>query len=51
MMFAALKDWHLNLSWKLGCCHGQAGRKASPPWWADKAIYALGVLQGKGVIK
>jgi hypothetical protein len=48
-MFAKLRDWHQNLSWNVGYNHACRGQKHAPPWWADKQIYALAYLQGKGV--
>jgi hypothetical protein len=41
--------WRQTLTWKLGFGRAKAGRPYSCPWWADKQVYALAYLQGKGV--
>jgi hypothetical protein len=41
--------WRQRLSWEVGYRHGNAGRPYSCPWWADEQVYALALLQGKGV--
>jgi hypothetical protein len=43
------RDVHQNLSWKLGCGRGKAGRPWTEPWWANRKIYALAYMQGKGL--
>jgi hypothetical protein len=49
LMFAAIKDWHQTLSWKLGYGRGKEGRAYSCPWWVDEVVYALAYMQRKGV--
>jgi hypothetical protein len=48
-MLAQIRDWHQNLSWKLGFGHGKEGRQHICPWWADKTVYSLAYMQGKGI--
>jgi hypothetical protein len=43
------RDAHQNLRWKLGYGRGKAGRPWTEPSWADRMIYALAYMQGKGV--
>jgi hypothetical protein len=49
-MLTAIKDWHQTLSWKLGYRRGRAGLSSKCPWWADKIVFALAFMQGKGII-
>lgn len=48
-MFAIIRDWRQNLSWKIGFSHGKSGRKFAPPWWLHQTTYSLAFMQGKGV--
>jgi hypothetical protein len=48
-MLGAIRDWHQTLSWKLGYGHAKQARPFRCPWWADKMIYSLAYMQGKGV--
>ncbi len=46
-MFRAIQDWRENVSWNLGRDDAEAGKKSSPPWWADKIVYSLGFRVGE----
>jgi hypothetical protein len=48
-MIALIRNWHQNLSWKLGYGHGKNNRVSSCPRWGDKTVYALAYMQGKGI--
>jgi len=48
-MIALIRNWHQNLSWKLGYGRGKKNRAWSCPWWANKTVYALAYMQGKGI--
>jgi hypothetical protein len=50
-MLTAMKDLHQTLSWKLGYGRGRAGLSSKCPWWADKTVFALAFMQGKGVAR
>jgi hypothetical protein len=43
------RDVHQNVSWKVGYGFGKQGRPFKCPWWADKVVYSLAYMQGKGV--
>jgi hypothetical protein len=49
MIFAKLRDMHQNHSWKIGYLRGKRGRPFGNPWWADKVVYGLAYMKGKGV--
>jgi hypothetical protein len=48
-MLALLRNWHKNVSWKLGYLRGRKRLPWKSPWWADKMVHSLGYMQGKGV--
>jgi hypothetical protein len=48
-MLARLRDWHQNISWKLGYGRGKKGLPFTCPWWVDKKVYARAYMEGKGL--
>jgi hypothetical protein len=49
-MLTAMKDLRQTLSWKLGYGRGRAGLSSDCPWWADRVVFALAFMQGKGIV-
>lgn len=47
-LIVAVREVQQNRSWKLGFENGKDGRPYICPWWADRLVYALAYLQGKG---
>ena len=45
----SIRDLHQTLSRKIGFRHAKAGLPQRCPWWADRLVYAIAYLEGKGV--
>ena len=41
--------WRQTLTWKVAYRRAQVGRRYSCPRWADKQVYCLAWLQGRGL--